>query len=110
MKGKTTTTKKSESASRRAKQVPLWLRRLDVVKAEMKTVRFPKTATEGFQQCAELSETVRRWFLDSIRQEHPEWSEAQIEQERRLILARWSAVETRWIAKWEKERDWYFRG
>lgn len=79
---------------KRSKQPPLWLRRLDLVKAEMKTVQFPKTAAEGFRQCAMLSETMRRWFLDSIRQEHPGRSEEQVEQERRLILARWSAAET----------------
>jgi hypothetical protein len=91
-------------------QPPLWLRRLDLVKAEMKTVRFPKTAAEGFRQCAMLSATARRWFLDSIRQEHPRWSDEQIEHERRLILACFSAAETRWLVKWKKERDRYFRG
>ena len=94
----------------RLKQPPIWLRRLDLVKAELKTVHYPRTAAEGFRQCAMLSETARRWFLDSIRQEHPGWSEEQIEQERRLILARISAAETRWIAKWKKECDRYFRG
>lgn len=93
-----------------AKQPPIWLRKLDLVKAELKTVRYPRTAAEGFRQCAMLSATARRWFLDSIRQEHPKWSEEQVEHERRLILARWSAAETRWIAKWKKERDRYFRG
>lgn len=96
--------------ARRLKQPPLWLRRLDLVKAEMKTVKFPRTAAEGFRQMVMLSETARRWFLDSIRQEHPGWSEEQIEQERRLILARFSAAETRWIAKWKEECDRYFRG
>jgi hypothetical protein len=95
---------------KRTKQPPIWLRRLDLVKAEMKTVRFPKSAAEGFRQCVMLSETARRWFLDSIRQEHPRWNEEQVEQERRVILARWSAAETRWIAKWKTERDRYFRG
>ena len=92
------------------KQVPLWLRRLDLVKAEMKTVRFPRTAQEGFRQCVELSETVRRWFVDSIRQDHPGASEAEIEKERRVLLARFSAADARRIAKWKKERDRYFRG
>lgn len=110
MKGKTRPQKKGEKGAERPKQIPLWLRRLDLVKAEMKTVKFPRTAAEGFRQCAMLSETMRRWFLDSIRQEHPGWSEEQIEQERRLILARFSATETRWIAKWKEERDRYFRG
>ncbi|HXG20594.1 MAG TPA: hypothetical protein VNN62_16150 [Methylomirabilota bacterium] len=101
----------NENLSRRhQRQPPLWLRRLDMVKAELKTVRFPKTAAEGFRQCVMLSETARRWFLDSIRQEHPGWSEEQIEQERRLLLTRFSAAETQWIAKWKKECDRYFRG
>ena len=102
--------KKLQKPTTPPKPPPLWLRRLDLVKAELKTVRYPRTAAEGFQQCAMLSETARRWFLDSIRQEHPEWSEAQIEHERRLILARCAAAETRRITKWKEERDRYFRG
>jgi hypothetical protein len=81
-----------------------------LVKAEMKTVRFPRTAQEGFRQMVMLSETAQRWFLDSIRQEHPGWSDEQVEQERRLILARFSAAEARRVVKWKKERDRYFRG
>lgn len=94
---------------RRGRRVPLWLRRLDLVKAELKTVRFPRTAAEGFRQCAELSATARRWFVDAIRQDHPGASEEEIEQERRLLLARFSAAQARWIKKWKKERDRYFR-
>jgi hypothetical protein len=37
-------------------------------------------------------------------------NKAQLEQKRRLILARFSAAETQWIAKWKKECDRYFRG
>jgi hypothetical protein len=102
--------KKRREVGKHPKQPPLWLRRLDLVKAELKTVRFPKTAAEGFRQCAELSETARRWFLDSIRQEHPGASEEEIEKERRLLLARFSAAEARWIARWKEESDRYFRG
>lgn len=98
-----------EAMKKRSKQVPLWLRRLDLVKAEMKTVQFPRTAAEGFRQCAELSQTARRWFVDSIRQDHPGATEEEIEQERRLLLARFSAAQTRWIKQWKKERDRYFR-
>ena len=41
------------STVRHLKKIPLWLRRMDLVKAEMKTVRFPRTAREGFRQCVE---------------------------------------------------------
>ncbi len=101
---------KRETPAGRGRSVPLWLRRLDLVKAEMKTVRFPRTAAEGFRQCAELSETARLWFVDAIRQEHPGASEEDIEQERRLLLARFSAAQARWLKKWQKERDRYLRG
>jgi hypothetical protein len=37
-------------------------------------------------------------------------NKAQLEQERRLILARFSAAEARRVVKWKKERDRYFRG
>jgi len=95
---------------KRSKKAPLWLRRLDIVKAEMKSVRFPRSAQEGFRQCAELSETAGRLFWESIRADHPEASDKDVEQERRLLLARLSAAQARWIAKWKKERDRYFRG
>jgi|SRR5581483_2671066 len=102
--------RKDQRMRKQTKQPPIWLRRLGLVKAELKTVRYPRTAAEGFRQMVMLSETAQRWFLDSIRQEYPKWSEEQVEQERRLILARWSAAETWWIAKWKEERDRYFRG
>jgi hypothetical protein len=95
---------------KRSNRVPRWLRRMDLVKAEMKTVRFPRTAQEGFRQCAELSETARRWFRQSIRADHPGVSEEEIEKERRLLLARLCAAQARQIAKWKTELDRYFRG
>lgn len=95
---------------KRANRVPLWLRRLDLVKAEMKTVRFPRTAEEGFRQCAMLSATAMRWLRQSIKAEHPGASEEKVDLELRKLMARWSAADARWIAKWKKERDRYFRG
>jgi hypothetical protein len=83
---------------------------MDLVKAEMKTVRFPGTAQGGFRQCAELSETACRWFRESIRADHPGASDEDVEKERRLLLARFCAVQARQIEKWKKERDRYFRG
>ena len=95
---------------KRREKIPLWMRRLDLVKAEMKTVRFPATAQEGFRQCEELTKTALRWFRQSIRDSHPGASEEEIERERRLLLVRFSAAEARCIAKWKKECDRYFRG
>ena len=94
---------------KRSKKVPLWFRRLDLVKAEMRTVRFPRTAQEGFRQCIALSETALRWFQESLRDNRPGATRVELENERRLLLARFSAAEARRIAKWKKERDRYFR-
>ena len=66
---------------RKSKKVPLWFRRIDLVKAEMKAVRFPRTAQEGFRQCLDLSETAQRWFRQSIRDGHPGAREKEIEEE-----------------------------
>jgi hypothetical protein len=93
----------------RVRHLPLWLRRLDQVKAELKGVRFPRTAEEGFRQCMMLSTTAHRWLRDSIKDNHPEASEEQLEAERRRLLARLSAAESRWLAVWRKERGRYFR-
>ncbi|MBI4526875.1 MAG: hypothetical protein HY695_24020 [Deltaproteobacteria bacterium] len=99
-----------ETAMKRSKNPPLWLRRLDAVKAEMKTVRFPRTAQEGFRQCADLSETALGWFRQSVRDGHPRASAEELEKERCLLVARFSAAEARRIVKWKKERGRYFRG
>ena len=95
---------------KRQKQAPIWIRRLDLVKAEMRNVRFPKTAQEGLRQCAELSKTANRWVLDSIREDNPGAGEEAIEQARRLLAARLSAAEARHMKRWKKERDSFFRG
>jgi hypothetical protein len=97
-------------AMKRPKQVPLWLRRLDLVKAEMKTVRFPHTAEEGFRQCAEISATVLRWLRQSIKAEHPGASKEKVDLELCQLMAPWSAADARWVKRWKKERNRYFRG
>jgi hypothetical protein len=56
-----------------------------------------------------LSATAHRWLRDSIKDTHPEASEEQLEAERRRLLARLSAAESRWLAEWKKERARYFR-
>jgi len=93
---------------KRPNRVPLWLRRLDQVKAELKGVRFPRTTEEGFRQCAELSETALHWLREEVRKSHPGASEGQVEREMRRLLARFSAADARWVARWRKERARYF--
>ena len=95
---------------KREKQAPIWIRRLNLVRAEMRTVRFPSTAQEGFRQCAELSKTANRWVMESIREDNPGADEEAIDQARRLLAARFSAAESRHMKRWKKERDSFFRG
>jgi len=49
------------------KQVPLWLRRLRLVKAELKGERFPRNAEEGLRQVAALSAAGRRILRPEVR-------------------------------------------
>jgi hypothetical protein len=86
----------------RVRQLPLWLRRLDQVNAELKGTRFPRTAEEGFRQCMMLSTTALRWLRDSIKDNHPEASEEQLETEGRRLLAKLSAAEGRLVG-WREE-------
>jgi hypothetical protein len=102
-------TPKRKVTSARVRKLPLWLRRLDQVKAELKGAQFPRTAEEGFRQCMMLSATAQRWLRDSIKDNHPAASEEQLETERRRLLARLSAAESRWLIEWRKERGRYFR-
>lgn len=90
------------------KRVPRWLKRLDLVKAELKGVRFPRTAEEGLRQCAMLSTTGLRLLRESIRNSQPGASEEEIEMEMRRLLARFSQADARWVARWRKERALYF--
>lgn len=92
-----------------ARPLPLWLRRLDQVKAELKGTRFPRTAEEGFRQCAALSIAALGWLRDSLKGAHPKASHEELEREKRLLLARLSAAEARWLVRWRKERLRYFR-
>ena len=94
---------------KRAKTPPIWLRRLGLVKAELKAVRFPRSAEEGFRRCARLSEAARRCFVESLRKRFPRASADEIEIQRRLWSARRTAAETRRIAQWKKDRDRFFR-
>lgn len=96
--------RKKTKIVRSPSKLPLWLRRLEQVKAELKAVRFPRTAEEGFQQCMMLSTAAIRWLQDSIRDAHPGASEKEVETERRRLFARLSAAEGRWVAEWRKER------
>ena len=86
------------------KQVPLWLRRLGLVKAELKGVRFPRNAEEGLKQVAALSAASLRILKAEVRSGLPGADERQVQAAFCRLLARLSQAETRWILHWKRER------
>ncbi|MFZ5876447.1 MAG: hypothetical protein ACOYXU_08570 [Nitrospirota bacterium] len=64
----------------------IWLRRLDLVHAELASIRFPRTADESLRLCAALSAASLRALHDRPRRERscPEVAE---------LIARWDRVE-----------------
>lgn len=73
---------------KRQKTVPWWVRRLDLVKAELKGWRFPRTAEEGLRQCLSLSAFSLKMFDENFRRAHPRLSSAQLRIEKSRLLAR----------------------
>lgn len=76
---------------KRHKPLPLWLRRLDLVKEDLKGWRFPRTAEEGLRQCAQLSAAGLRVFYATAGK-HPD-----------RLLARLRQTELSRIPAWKKD-------
>lgn len=72
----------------------IWLRRLDLVRAELATARFPRSVDEGLRLCAALSAASLRGLYESVRREHPHANAASVRAETAALLARWDRAET----------------
>ncbi len=99
---------KTELMKRRGKMqshegVPWWLKRLDLVRAELRGVRFPRTAEEGIRQCAELSEVSMRLLKEQVGRSLGTRNEQKVEREIHRLMARFSEIDKRWKAGWRKE-------
>lgn len=92
----------------KSKQVPLWLQRLGLVKAELKSVRFPRTAEEGLRQVAALSAVSLRMLKEDVRSDMPRATEKQVRVAMRGLLARISRAEAQHTNFWQKERARHF--
>ena len=90
------------------KQVPLWLRGLARVKAELKTTQFPRSAQEGFRQCAMLSADALRLLRQSVGKSRPGANQEQLDREIGRLLARFAHADARWVGRWRRERARYF--
>jgi hypothetical protein len=91
------------------RQVPLWLRRLGLVKAELKGMSFPRNAQEGFRQAAALSAISLRLLKAQVRSELTRANRGADEIAMRRLLARFSRADARWIRVWQRERARCFK-
>ena len=92
----------------KSKQVPLWLQRLGLVKSELKSVRFPRTAEEGVRQVAALSAVSLRMLEEDVRSAMPRATEKQVRVAMRGLLGRISHAEAQQTGFWQKERARHF--
>lgn len=85
---------------RRQATVPVWLRRLHVVRAELRGSRYPRTADEGLRQMLRMSALALRWLDESgpsLRRRRPGATGKS-----------WTEHLVRWMAQrdLERRRDW----
>jgi len=88
----------------RDREFPIWLKRLDLVRDELRGMRFPRTVEEGVNQCAELSAVSMGLFKEEIRKSSGARNEATVERETRRLMARFSRIDERWNDIRRKER------
>jgi hypothetical protein len=92
----------------RAPRIPIWLRRLDLVRTELRTTRFPRTADEGFRAADALAadgwRMLREQVASGMRGARPE----TIDRATHVVLARMKQVRTDWATRWRGERGRYF--
>ena len=85
-------------------EVPWWLKRLDLVRVELKGMRFPRTAEEGLRQCAELSAASMDLLKEEIRRSLRTRDEKRVEMETRRLMGRFSSIDERWKASRREKR------
>lgn len=87
---------------RRFKRIPVWLRRLDRVKAELRATGFPRTSEEGIRQCAALSAVSLRLLREEMKKGRTGANEMQVELEMSRLLARFARADARWASRWRR--------
>ena len=80
--------------------IPWWLKRFDLVRAELKGIAFPRTAEEGLRQCAELSAVSIELFKAEVRKTRRKGGEERLDREARRLMDRFAKTEARWKSAW----------
>lgn len=88
----------------RGEGVPWWLKKLNLVRAELRGMRFPRTAEEGLRQCAKLSAASMVLLREEVRKTLHAGDEETVEMETRRLMARFSSIDERWKATRRKKR------
>lgn len=94
---------KSKDKMQKDKEIPIWLKRLDLVRAELKGMRFPRTAEDGLRQCAELSAASMRLVKEEFRRSLRAGDENMVEEEIRGLMASFSTIDARWKDSWSEK-------
>jgi hypothetical protein len=80
------------------KNIPWWLKKLDLVRDELRSMHFPRTGEEGLRQTADLSAASMGMFKDEIRKALSTRGEGPVERETRRLMAYFSRMDGRWKA------------
>ncbi len=83
--------------------LPWWLRRLDMVKVELRAARFPHTVEKGIRQCAQLSAASMELLRQEIRKDLSARDEGRVEMAVRHLMTRLDRIDERWKAAGGKE-------
>jgi len=86
----------AEEKTNGRKVIPWWLKRLGLVRAELKTTCFPCSVEEGLRQCAELSAVSMGLLKEEIRKSLRAGEEERVAKEVRGLMARFSAIDKKW--------------
>ncbi len=93
---------------RKIAKVPIWLRKLSRVKAELRGEQWPLTPEEGFQQGIALMALAFQAFTDEIRAGMPGAKVSEVQAAVFRELARLGKTDARWVRRWKIERARFF--
>jgi len=94
---------KAKYKMQKDKEIPIWLKRLDLVRAELKGMRFPRTAEDGLRQCADLSAAPMGLVKEETGESLRAGEENTMEEETRRLMAGFSPMDARWKDTWSKK-------
>jgi hypothetical protein len=86
------------------KKIPWWLKKLDLVRDEFRSMHFPPTTEEGLRQTASLSVAAMGVFKDEIRKSLRTKRYGPVERENHRLTAHFSHMDERWKASRKEAR------